>query len=242
MNDYRTDYGRPSARVGAAAVDQGLREYMLGVYNYMAIAVAASGAMSLFLAGNEQLVQLIAGTPLRWGVFLGILGVGWVGPRVIMSGSKPMAHVMFWLYAGLWGLLIAPWLYAFQQADAAREIYRAFFITATVFGAMSLWGYTTKRDLMGWSSFLFMAVLGLLVAIVLNALFFKSGLMSLITSCAVVLVFSAVTAFETQAIRKMYRAGDAMNERSSIFGAFMLYGSFATLFIHILNILGLSRE
>ena len=241
MNDLRTEFGQTGSRAGVA-VDEGLRQYMLGVYNYMAIAVAASGAMSLFLAGNEGLIQLIAGTPLRWGIFIAIIGVGWFGNRVIMSGSRAMAHGVFWLYAALWGLLIAPWLYAFQQADAAQDIYRAFFITATVFGGMSLWGYTTKRNLMGWSSFLFMAVLGLLVAIVLNALFFKSGMMSLITSCAVVLVFSAVTAFETQAIRKMYRANSDTNERSAIFGAFMLYGSFATLFIHILNILGLSRD
>ncbi|MEL7488785.1 MAG: Bax inhibitor-1/YccA family protein, partial [Pseudomonadota bacterium] len=241
MNDLRTEYGQPQSRAGVA-VDEGLRQYMLGVYNYMAIAVAATGAMSLFIAGNQAMISMIAGTPLRWVVFAGILGVGWFGPKVIMSGSRPMAHVMFWLYAGLWGLLIAPWLYVFQQADAAQEIYRAFFITATVFGAMSLWGYTTKRNLMGWSSFLFMATLGLLVAIILNAVFFKSGMMSLITSCAVVLVFSAVTAFETQAIRKMYRQGSDTNERASIFGAFMLYGSFATLFIHILNILGMARE
>ncbi|MHA7873447.1 MAG: Bax inhibitor-1/YccA family protein, partial [Hyphococcus sp.] len=107
---------------------------------------------------------------------------------------------------------------------------------------MSLWGYTTKRDLSGWASFLFMATLGLLVAIIVNAIFFKSGMASLITSSLVVLVFSAVTAWETQMIKSIYREGASTNDRAAIFGAFALYGSFVTLFIHILNIMGIMRE
>jgi len=181
-------------------------------------------------------------TPLKWVGFIGILGIGWFAPRVMMNGSKVAAHGMFWLYAALWGVMIAPMLFVFQQSGAAIEIYRAFFITAAVFGSMSLYGYTTKRDLSGWASFLFMATVGLLIAIVVNAIFFKSGLGSLITSSLVVLVFSAVTAYETQMIKSLYREGSAMNERTAIFGAFALYGSFVTLFIHILNILGIMRD
>jgi hypothetical protein len=107
---------------------------------------------------------------------------------------------------------------------------------------MSLLGYTTKRDLSGMASFLFMATIGLLVAIVVNAIFFQSGMASLITSSLVVLVFSGVTAYETQMIKSLYTEGGAMNERASIFGAFALYGSFVTLFVHILNILGIMRD
>ncbi|MEL6789364.1 MAG: Bax inhibitor-1 family protein, partial [Pseudomonadota bacterium] len=99
----------------------------------------------------------------------------------------------------------------------------------------------TKRNLMGLGQFLFMACLGILVAIIANALIFQSSMFSLITSCVTVLIFSAVTAYETQMIKNLYEEGNAMNERTSIMGAFMLYGSFATLFIHILNILGLTR-
>ncbi|MEM8771932.1 MAG: Bax inhibitor-1/YccA family protein [Pseudomonadota bacterium] len=244
MNDPRTQYGRTATTTASgAAVDQGLRQYMLGVYNYMALAVAGTGVFSLFIASNEALVQQIAFSPLRWVAFVGILGLGWFAPRVIFSGSKVAAHAMFWGYAALWGVLLSGWLYAFQQADAAQEIYRAFFITASVFGAMSLYGYTTKKDLSGWASFLFMATIGLLIAIVVNAIFFKSGMGSLVISSLVVLVFSAVTAYETQMVKNLYQEGaQAGNERAAIFGAFALYGSFVTLFIHILNILGIMRE
>ncbi|WP_425410921.1 Bax inhibitor-1/YccA family protein [Hyphococcus sp.] len=241
MNEPRGQFGSV-AQTGSVAIDQGLRQYMLGVYNYMALAVAGTGLFSMFMASNEALMYQIAATPLKWVGFIGILAIGWFAPRVMMNGSKTMAHGLFWLYAALWGIMIAPMLYAFQQAGAAQDIYRAFFITSAVFGSMSLWGYTTKKDLSGWASFLVMATIGLLIAIVVNALIFQSTMMSLITSCGVVLVFSAITAWETQAIKSWYREGSAMNERASIFGAFMLYGSFVTLFVHILNILGIMRE
>lgn len=241
MNEPRRQFGDTIARTDGVAIDQGLRQYMLGVYNYMAMAVAGTGVVSMLIAGNPHLAIGIAASPLKWVVFIGILGLGFFAPRVIFSGSKAMAHGMFWLYAGLWGVLIAPMLLSFQMAGAATDIYKAFFITASVFGSMSLWGYTTKRDLSGWASFLFMATIGLLIAIVVNAIFFQSGMASLITSSLVVLVFSAVTAYETQMIKSLYREGAATNDRASIFGAFALYGSFVTLFIHILNIMGLMR-
>lgn len=241
MNEPRRQYGTVADAQGVA-IDQGLRQYMLGVYNYMALAVAGTGLFSMLMAGNEALMYQIAATPLKWVGFIGILGIGWIAPSVIMGGSKIAAHAMFWAYAALWGVMIAPMLFFFQQAGAAQDIYRAFFITSAVFGSMSLWGYTTKRDLSGWASFLVMASVGLIIAIIVNALIFKSGMMSLITSSLVVLVFSGVTAYETQAIKSWYREGSSTNERASIFGAFMLYGSFVTLFVHILNILGVMRR
>ena len=243
MNDTRRNYGATVARSGGLAIDQGLRQYMLGVYNYMALAVAGTGLISLAIAANPEFVQALArGGITRWLPFIGILGIGFIAPRVIFSGSKVAAHGLFWLYAALWGVAIAPMLFFFNQAGLAQEIYKAFFITAATFGATSLYGYTAKRDLSGMGTFLFMASIGLLIAVVLNALIFKSTLMSLITSGGVVLVFSAVTAFETQMIKEMYREGSASNERASIFGAFALYGSFVTLFVHILNILGIMRS
>jgi len=226
----------------AGSVDEGLRQFMLGVYNYMALGVGLSGLFALFLANNQQLMLNMATTPLRWIPFVAILGLGFIGPKVIYSGSKVAAHGIFWSYAAAWGFLIAPALYFLNSAGDANVIYRAFFITATVFAGTSLFGYTTKRNLMGMGQFLFMATLGLIVAIIANALIFQSSMFSLLTSCAVVLVFSAVTAYETQMIKNLYQEGNAMNERTAIMGAFMLYGSFATLFIHILNILGLARD
>jgi hypothetical protein len=242
MNDLRRNYGAAVARTDARAIDQGLRQYMLGVYNYMALAVAATGLVSLAVAANPAMVQAIAGTPLKWLFFIAIIGMGWFAPRVIFSGSKAAAHGLFWIYAAAWGALIAPMLYFFNAAGAAQDVYKAFFITASVFGATSLYGYTTKRDLSGMATFLFMASIGLLVAIIVNALIFQSGIASLITSSLVVLVFSAVTAFETQMVKEMYREGAEGNERAAIFGAFALYGSFVTLFVHILNILGIMRS
>lgn len=242
MNEPRRQFGGAIPRAGGVAIDEGLRQYMLGVYNYMALGVAATGLFSMMVASNPALINMIAGTPLKWVGFAGILGIGWFAPRVIMNGSKVAAHAMFWVYAALWGILIAPMLFMFQQAGAAVEIYKAFFITASVFGAVSLYGYTTKRDLSAFAQFFFMATIGLLIAIVVNALIFKSGMMSLITSSLVVLVFSGVTAYETQMIKSFYREGGAMNERTAIMGAFMLYGSFVTLFVHILNILGIMRD
>lgn len=242
MNDIRRNYGATTARADGLAIDQGLRQYLLGVYNYMAMAVAGTGLVSLAVASNPSLVASIAGTPLKWVLFAAILGIGWFAPRVIFSGSKTAAHGLFWIYAAAWGAMIAPMLFAFNAAGAAQEIYKAFFITASVFGATSLYGYTTKKDLSGMATFLFMASVGLLIAIVLNVLIFKSGLMSLVTSSAVVLVFSGVTAYETQMIKEMYRDGGSANDRAAIFGAFALYGSFVTLFVHILNILGIMRN
>ncbi len=242
MNEPRRNYGATTARTDGLAIDQGLRQYMLGVYNYMMMAVAGTGLVSLAVASNPAMVQTIAGTPLKWVLFAAILGIGFFAPKVIFSGSKTAAHGLFWIYAAAWGAMIAPMLFAFNQAGAASEIYKAFFITAATFGAVSLYGYTTKKNLSGMATFLFMASIGLLIAIVLNAIIFQSTIMSLVTSGAVVLVFSAITAYETQMIKEMYREGGEANDRAAIFGAFALYGSFVTLFVHILNILGIMRS
>lgn len=242
MNEPRRQFGGTVAQTGGMAIDQGLRQYMIGVYNYMALGVAATGLFSMLIASNQSLMMTIMTTPLKWVGFIGILGIGWRAPRVIMGGSKIAAHGMFWAYAALWGMMIAPMLFIFQQQGAAVEIYRAFFITASVFGAMSLYGYTAKRDLSAFASFFFMASVGLVIAIIVNALIFHSSFMSLVTSSLVVLIFSGVTAYETQMIKNFYRQGGAMNDRAAIMGAFMLYGSFVTLFVHILNILGIMRS
>lgn len=242
MNDIRNSYGVASARTGGLAIDAGLRAYMLGVYNYLGLAVAATGLLSFAVASSPVALAAVAVGPLKWVLFAALLGIGFIAPRIIFSGSKTMAHGMFWLYAAIWGLMIAPMLAAFQMAGAAQEIYKAFFITASVFGAMSLFGYTTKRDLSGMATFLFMASIGLLIAMLVNFFIFQSGIASFVISSAVVLVFSAATAYQTQMVKNLYVEGSSTNDRASIFGAFALYGSFVTLFVQILNILGLLRS
>lgn len=241
MNDPRRQYGS-IAQAGGRVIDEGLRQYMLGVYNYMALAVAGTGLISMLLASNPTLMYQIAAGPFKWVAFIGIIGIGMFSPQVIFRGSKAMAHGLFWLYAALWGVLIAPMLFAFQQAGAAQDIYRAFFLSASIFGATSLYGYTTKRDMTSWGSILSVTGIVLLLAIVANALFFHSSMGSLLISSLVVVFISGATVYETQMIKSLYSEGGAMNDRASIFGAFALYGSFVTLFVHILNILGLMRR
>ena len=233
------------ARVDTADIDVGLRKYMLRVYNYMALGVAFTGAVSLFIATNDQLLFMIAGTPLFWGVFLGILGMGWFAPRLMMSGSVATAHICFWIYAGLWGLGIAPMLYYVGVVQGAPDdVARAFFIATATFAGLSLFGYTTKKNLGPIGTFLVMAVIGLLIAMLVNAFLVQSWGFELFISIGIVLIFSLMTAWQTQVIKNMYYAADGNDvaTRKAIFGSFILYGSFVTLFIWILNILSLFRD
>ena len=230
--------------VRTGEIDEGLRSYMLGVYNYMALGVAFTAIVSLFVANSPALMATIALGPMKWVLFIAILGLGWFSPRLIFGGNTALAHGSYWLYAGLWGVLISPMIAYYMGLDGGQLVVRALGITAITFAATSLAGYVTKRDLSGLAGFFMIATIGLLIAIVVNAIFFQSVGMSLVTSCLVVLVFAGITAYETQVIKEMYVTGEggtAMKQKS-IFGAFMLYGSFITMFIHILNILGIMNS
>lgn len=219
-------------------VDQGLRSYMLGVYNYMALGVALTAVVIMAVASSPALLQTVFA--LKWVGFIGVLALGWFAPKLIFSGNTAMAHAAYWGYAALWGLMLAPMVIAYLSMDPSI-VMRAFLITAVTFGATSLVGYTTKRDLSGWGSFFMMACIGLIVAMLVNVFIFQSTMMSFVVSGFVVLLFSAITAYETQQIKQMYVEGDlaGVAKSKSIFGAFMLYGSFVTLFSHILSMLGI---
>ena len=221
------------------AIDEGLRAYMLKVYNLMALGVAGTAIVALFMAANPALMTAVAGGVMKWVLFAAVLGLGWFAPRLIFSGSAATAWLAYGAYAVLWGLLIAPMI-AFYMGKDPAIVVRALLITAATFGATSLYGYVTKRDLSGFAGFFVIASIGLLIAIVVNAFFLQSTMFSLITSILVVLVFAGITAWETQNIKEMYAEGDM--SRHAIFGAFMLYGSFVTMFIHILNILGIMND
>lgn len=242
----RQPYGldRSVGRAETGAIDAGLRAYMLKVYNLMALGVAVTAIVTLYVANNVPLMQTIAMGPMKWVLFAGVLGLGFFAPRAIFSGSRVMAHAAYWTYAIMWGLLISPMVALYMSVDGGKMVAQAFFITAATFGAVSIYGYTTKRDLSPFATFFMMAAIGLIIAMLVNVFFIQSTLMSLATSGIVVLLFSAITAYETQMIKQMYFAGDndEAGERKAIFGAFALYGSFITLFIHILNIMGIMRE
>lgn len=224
-----------------AEIDQGLRSYMMGVYNYMALGVAATAIITMAVAANPAAMQAVYS--LKWLFFFAILGMGFLAPRLIFSANPAVAHGAYWGYVALWGLAIAPMVGSYL-AIGPDIVYRAFLITAVTFGATSLAGYVTKRDLSGLGAFFMMASIGIIIAMLVNVFFFQSSMMSLITSIVTVLLFAGITAYETQQIKEMYVEGDTpgVARGKSIFGAFMLYGSFITLFIHILNILGIMRS
>jgi hypothetical protein len=214
---------------------------MLGVYNYMALGVAVTAIITMAVASSPA--ALAAVYSLKWIFFIAILGLGFFAPRLIFSGNTAMAHGAFWSYVSLWGLAIAPMVGTYL-AVAPSMVFQAFLITAVTFGATSLAGYVTKRDLSGLGAFFMMASIGIIIAMLVNVFFVQSTMMSLITSIITVLLFAGVTAYETQMIKEMYVEGDAAGvaKGKSIFGAFALYGSFITLFMHILNILGIMRS
>ncbi len=233
---------QPRVQTGSRAeIDQGLKSYMLGVYNYMALGVALTAIITMAVAASPAAMATVYS--LKWVFFIAIIAMGFLAPRLIFSGNTTTAHAAYWGYVGLWGLAIAPMVGTYLALDASI-VYRAFLITAVTFGATSLVGYTTKRDLSGLGGFFMMASIGILIAMLVNVFFVQSSVMGLITSIAVVLLFSGITAYETQQIKAMYYEGDApgVAKGKSIFGAFMLYGSFITLFVHILNILGFMRS
>ena len=236
--DRRTE-AMTRAQAEAAQVDVGLREYMLRVYNYMALGVAFTGLVSMLVAMNPGVMQAVALGPFKWVLFVGILGIGFFAPKLMLSKSVGAAQACFWVYAGMWGALLAP-MFAYYTGGS---IARAFFVTAAAFAGMSLFGYVTKRDLTAIGRFLVMASFGILIALVVNIFLQSSGL-HFIMSLVVPVIFAGLTAFETQQIKNWYYEADAgdVTQRKAIFGAFMLYGSFVTMFVWILQLLGVARS
>ena len=239
LDPRNINLAQTAARAGVDVdLDVGLRNYMLSVYNYMALGVALTGIVALVVALNPTIMQAVALGPMKWVLFIAILGLGWFSGKIMFSASPAMAQGAFWLYAGLWGVLIAPMFYVYT----GESIVRVFFITAAAFAGTSLYGYTTKKDLTAMGRFLVMASIGCLVAMIVN-IFLASAMFHFILSIVVVLVFAGLTAYETQNIKSAYFAGDNsdLQNRKAIFGAFILYGSFITMFIWLLSIFG-SRE
>jgi hypothetical protein len=222
-----------------AAVDAGLRAYMLRVYNYMCVALALTGAVAFFVSTSPVLMQAIYGTPLMWVVFLAPLGMVFFLAARIHKMSAGTAQTMFWIFAALVGLSLASIFVIYTGESVART----FFITAGAFAGLSLVGYTTKRDLSGMRTFLFMGVIGLIIAMVVNMFLGSSGLQLLI-SVVGVLVFAGLTAYDTQQIKLMYYEADSgeVATKKSIIGALKLYLDFLNMFLFLLHILGMARN
>ena len=223
------------AQAEAAAVDVGLRAYMLRVYNYMCVALALTGAVAFYVSTSPTLLQAIYGTPLMWVVFLAPLGMVFFLSARIHKMSAGTAQTMFWFFAALVGLSLASIFIVYTGTSVAR----VFFITAGAFAGLSLVGYTTKRDLSGMRTFLFMGVIGLVIAMVVNMFLGSSGLQLLI-SVVGVLIFAGLTAYDTQQIKLMYYEADSgeVATKKSIMGALRLYLDFLNMFIFLMHILG----
>lgn len=216
-------------------VDEGLRAYMLGIYNYMTIGLILTGALAYFTANSPAMLQAIFGTPLKWIVMLAPLGFVLFLSFRIHKIQASTAQLLFWLYSGSMGLSLSTIFIAYTGMSIAK----VFFITAGTFAAMSLYGYTTKKDLTGWGSFLFMGLIGLVIASLVN-LFMASSAMSFVISFVGVLVFTGLTAYDTQVIKSEYSlAVDAETARKiSVIGALRLYLDFINLFLSLLRLMG----
>ena len=218
-----------------AEIDVGLRAYMLRVYNYMCVALALSGAVAFVVSTSPALQQAIFGTPLMWVVFLAPLGLVFFLSARIHKMSATAAQTTFWVFAGLMGMSLASIFIAYTP----ESVTRVFFITAGAFAGLSLVGYTTKKDLSGMGTFLFMGVIGLVIAMVVN-MFLGSSMLQLGISVIGVLIFAGLTAYDTQKIKLMYYEGDGAEvaTKKSIMGALKLYLDFLNMFIFLMHILG----
>jgi FtsH-binding integral membrane protein len=228
-------------RLGAvdqAQIDEGLRAYMLKVYNYMGSALLLSGVVAYGVAHTPALMQLIYGTPLKWVVMLAPLGLVFFLSARINKMSAGAAQATFWVFSALMGASLAYIFVVYTQTS----IVRVFMITSVTFGAMSLWGYTTKRDLSGMGSFLMMGLIGIIIASIVN-FFLQSSMMMWMISVIGVLVFVGLTAYDTQKIKNNYLESDGTEVmgKKAIMGALTLYLDFINLFLMMLHLFG-NRE
>jgi FtsH-binding integral membrane protein len=219
-------------------IDVGLRDYMLRIYNYMASGLALTGIVAYVFA-QSGLYIAIARTPLIWLVMLAPLGlVMWLSYGINRMQAST-AQALFWVYAALMGVSLASVFLVFTGESVAR----VFFITAGTFGAMSLYGYTTQRDLSQWGSFLFMGLIGIIIASLVN-IFLASSALQFAISVIGVIVFVGLTAYDTQQIKEMYfEYDDAQTAgKKAIMGALRLYLDFINLFMMLLQLFGSRRD
>src|SRR5690242_10596626 len=241
-NDPRTT-GVNTATFGVprAARDAGLRSYMLSVYNYMASGVLLTGIVAMLFA-NSSLINLIVNpatgqaTPLFWIALFAPLAIVFALSFGINRISAGTAQALFWVYAALVGVQFSSLFLVYTGASIAQ----AFFATAAAFLGLSLYGYTTKRDLSGFGIFLIMGVVGLFVAMLLN-MFLRSPGLNLAISALGVLIFAGLTAYDTQKIKSIYFAvagnGEAM-AKTAVIGALNLYLDFINMFLFLLRFMG----
>jgi uncharacterized protein len=254
--NYTSPFGRAAGRADAATVDAGLRAYMLRIYNYMSIGLAITGlaALGVYMAavtsdpsagviriGSSYLTATgyaIFVGPLKWLFMLAPLAMVFAISAGINRLKPATAQMLFWVFSALMGVSLSSIFLVYTHTS----IVRVFFITAASFGALSLYGYTTKRDMTGIGSFLIMGLFGIIIASVVN-LFLASSMLQFMVSVIGVLVFAGLTAYDTQRLKNDYIYGYASQggdvaERAAITGALSLYLNFINLFTLLLQLLG----
>ena len=254
--NYSSPFGRAAGRVDAATVDAGLRAYMLRIYNYMSIGLAITGlaALGVYMAAVTSDPSATAYhfrdisltsfgyamyfSPLKWLFMLAPLAMVFVISAGINRLQPAAAQMLFWVFSALMGISMSSIILVYTHTS----IVRVFFITAATFGALSLYGYTTKRDMSGMGSFLFMGLIGIVIASLVN-LFLASSMLQFFVSVIGVLVFAGLTAYDTQRLKNDYiygyaSQGGVVAERASILGALSLYLNFINLFTLLLQLLG----
>jgi FtsH-binding integral membrane protein len=207
---------------------------MTKVYNYMGLGLLAT-AITAYIGAASGIYVALAQTPLIWLVVLAPLGMVIYLSSRLHKMSASAAKTTFWIYAAMTGLSLSYVLLAFTGVS----VVRTFLITAASFGALSLYGYTTKRDLSGMGSFLFMGLIGIILASIVN-IFMQSPAMHFVISVIGVLLFAGLTAYDTQDIKRIYYAGDSRDiaEKKAIMGALRLYLDFINMFLFLLQFLG----
>lgn len=253
MSDFRNYQAQSGARTNEM-IDQGLRTHMLKVYNLMGLGLAITGVAAYVIAmlatttdpsqavgqfGNGLMLTSLGvalySSPLKWLVMLAPVGLVFFLSFRIQSMSVSAARTTFLVYAGLVGLSLSSILLLYT----GQSVVQTFFVTAASFGALSLYGYSTKRDLSAVGSFLIMGLFGLIIASLVN-IFLQSSAMAFAISAIGVLVFAGLTAYDTQKIKEMYFERDAEDTagRKAILGALALYLDFINLFLFLLRFMG----
>jgi uncharacterized protein len=247
MADFDRRY-QTAVRGGAGArvdtIDQGLRAFMLGIYNNMAMGLAVTGVVAFgvfqWVLANPTVAQTLYAGPLKWVIMLAPLAFVFGLSATVNRMQPATARLVFLAFAAVMGLSMSSIFLVFTGTSIART----FFITAASFGALSLYGYTTKRDMSGMRSFLFMGVIGLVIAMLVN-IFLHSPAVQFAISAIGVLIFAALTAYDTQRLKNTYSyvSGDQVAAgRASVIGALQLYLDFINLFMFLLQFMGNSRN
>jgi FtsH-binding integral membrane protein len=221
--------------IDKTSIEDGLQAYMLRVYNYMASGLVLTSIVAYGVSRSETAVYAIFGTPLFWVILFAPIAIVLLLSSRINDMKADTAQAIFWVYSVLLGLSMASVFISYT----GESIAKVFLVTAGMFATMSLYGFVTKKDLSGFGTFLFMGLVGVIGALLVN-IFLKSSAIHFVTSLVGVLVFVGLTAYDTHEIKKLYLASDTeeVRRKKAILGALHLYLNFVNLFLHLLALFG----